>query len=101
MLFLAGIEKLPRERLLDLLTFLDGPGVTTYMTDNVTKFVNNILPSNWQTKSRSLEDSLEKKRQELDKFKDEHLRIELKNWFSKSSGVSKEDFEDKTKISQP
>ena len=43
MLFLAGIEKLPRERLLDLLTFLDGPGVTTYMTDNVTKFVNNIL----------------------------------------------------------
>jgi len=100
MLFLAGIEKLPREKILDLLTFLDGPGVTTYMTDNISKFVNNILPSNWQTKSRSIEESLEKKRQELDKFKDEQLRIELKNWFSRSSGVSKEDLDDPEKIAR-
>ena len=42
MIFLTAIEKMPRESLLDLLTFLEGPGVTSYMTESLNKFMSNL-----------------------------------------------------------
>ena len=90
MIFLTAIEKMHRESMLDLLTFLEGPGVTTYMTDSLDKFIT-VLPKGISSlmPSKTIQNDLDEKRIQLNDYTNEKLGKLLKNWFFENSGISK------------
>ena len=90
MIFLTAIEKMNRASILDLLTFLEGPGVTSYMTESLNKFMN-VLPKGISNlmPSKTIQQDLDEKRLEFNDYTDKRLQKNLKNWFFENSGPSK------------
>ena len=95
MIFFTAIEKMDRENMLDLLIFLEGPGVTSYMTESLNKFMN-VLPKGISNlmPSKGIQQDLDEKRLELNDYTDERLQRNLKNWFYENSGLSKKNRSD-------
>ena len=95
MIFFTAIEKMDRENMLDLLIFLEGPGVTSYMTESLNKFMN-VLPKRISNlmPSKSIQQDLDEKRLELNDYTDERLQRNLKNWFFENSWLSKKNRND-------
>ena len=90
MIFFTAIEKMDRENMLDLLIFLEGPGVTSYMTESFNKFMN-VLPKGISNlmPSKGIQQDLDEKRLELNDYTDKRLQRNLKDWFYENSGLSK------------
>ena len=78
MIFLIAIEKMDRESILDLLTFLEGPGVTSYMTESLNKFMN-VLPKGISNlmPSKTIQQDLDEKRLEFNDYTDKRLQKNL------------------------
>ena len=95
MIFFTAIEKMVRENMLDLLIFLEGPGVTSYMTESFNKFMN-VLPKGISSliPSKSIQQDLDEKRQELNDYTDKRLQRNLKDWFYENSSLSKKNRND-------
>ena len=74
MLFLHGIDLAKREQMLDLLCFLEGPGIFSIAKDSINRFAGKVPVLKDRIDTNLLQREINEKRNELSGFTDDKLK---------------------------
>tara|TARA_A100001015_G_C14917962_1_gene683116 strand:- start:333 stop:1211 length:879 start_codon:yes stop_codon:yes gene_type:complete len=98
--FLHGIEKAKKEQLVDLLTFLQGPGLVSVLADKSNRLLKIIPYFKKLNTSNYVEQKVIKLKTELSNEDTNELRNKIIYWFCKASGHKYKNRNDTSELSQ-